>query len=384
MSYLAPYLQGGLAHFLWVVFWFLVVLTVLVFIHELGHYLIARRNGVKIEVFSIGFGPELYGWWDRAGTRWKFSAIPLGGYVKMFGDADPSSGLAINLSQLSVDEREFSFHHKRLGQRAAIVAGGPIANFVFAIVALALLFMTYGQPFTPADVGQVLPGSAAEQGGIHPGDAIASIDGQSIDRFEDVQQIVRPNPSVPLTIVVKRDGEPVTLHVTPSRVEESDRLGRREVGQLGIRGGAPKYVRRDPASAVVRAAGETWNLSATTLEAMWQMVIGRRTTDELGGPLRIAQLSGEVAQGGIVPLIWFMSVLSVNLGLINLFPVPVLDGGHLLFYAAEAIRGRPLGQRAQEYGFRIGLALVLTLMVFATWNDLVHIGILDLVKRFVT
>jgi regulator of sigma E protease len=384
MSYLAPYLQGGLAHFLWVVFWFLVVLTVLVFIHELGHYLIARRNGVKIEVFSIGFGPELYGWWDRAGTRWKFSAIPLGGYVKMFGDADPSSGLAINLSQLSVDEREFSFHHKRLGQRAAIVAGGPIANFVFAIVALALLFMTYGQPFTPADVGQVLPGSAAEQGGIHPGDAIVSIDGQSIDRFEDVQQIVRLNPSVPLTIVVKRDGEPVTLQVTPSRVEESDRLGRREVGQLGIRGGAPKYVRRDPASAVVRAAGETWNLSATTLEAMWQMVIGRRTTDELGGPLRIAQLSGEVAQGGIVPLIWFMSVLSVNLGLINLFPVPVLDGGHLLFYAAEAIRGRPLGQRAQEYGFRIGLALVLTLMVFATWNDLVHIGILDLVKRFVT
>jgi regulator of sigma E protease len=384
MSYLAPYLQGGLAHFLWVVFWFLIVLTVLVFIHELGHYLIARRNGVKIEVFSIGFGPELYGWWDRAGTRWKFSAIPLGGYVKMFGDADPSSGLAINLSQLSVDEREFSFHHKRLGQRAAIVAGGPIANFVFAIVALALLFMTYGQPFTPADVGQVLPGSAAEQGGIHPGDAITSIDGQSIDRFEDVQQIVRLNPSVPLTIVVKRDGEPVTLHVTPSRVEESDRLGRREVGQLGIRGGAPKYVRRDPASAVVRAAGETWNLSATTLEAMWQMVIGRRTTDELGGPLRIAQLSGEVAQGGIVPLIWFMSVLSVNLGLINLFPVPVLDGGHLLFYAAEAIRGRPLGQRAQEYGFRIGLALVLTLMVFATWNDLVHIGILDLVKRFVT
>ena len=384
MSYLAPYLQGGLAHFLWVVFWFLIVLTVLVFIHELGHYLIARRNGVKIEVFSIGFGPELYGWWDRAGTRWKFSAIPLGGYVKMFGDADPSSGLAINLSHLSADEREFSFHHKRLGQRAAIVAGGPIANFVFAIVALALLFMTYGQPFTPADVGQVLPGSAAEQGGIRPGDAIVSIDGQSIDRFEDVQQIVRLNPSVPLTIVVKRDGEAVTLHVTPSRVEESDRLGRREVGQLGIRGGAPKYVRRDPASAVVRAAGETWNLSATTLEAMWQMVIGRRTTDELGGPLRIAQLSGEVAQGGIVPLIWFMSVLSVNLGLINLFPVPVLDGGHLLFYAAEAIRGRPLGQRAQEYGFRIGLALVLTLMVFATWNDLVHIGILDLVKRFVT
>jgi regulator of sigma E protease len=219
---------------------------------------------------------------------------------------------------------------------------------------------------------------------MRPGDAIVSIDGEPIDRFEDVQQIVRLNPAVPLTVVVTRGGEPVTLHVTPSRVEENDRLGRREVGQLGIRGGAPKYVRRNPADAVGRAFGETWNLSATTLEAMWQMVIGRRTTDELGGPLRIAQLSGEVAQNGIVPLIWFMAVLSVNLGLINLFPVPVLDGGHLLFYAAEAVRGKPLGQRAQEYGFRIGLALVLTLMVFATWNDLVHIGILDFVKRFVT
>jgi len=384
MSYLAPYLEGGLIHFLWVAFWFLVVLTVLVFVHELGHYLIARRNGVKIEVFSIGFGPELYGWWDRSGTRWKFSAIPLGGYVKMFGDADPSSGLPINLTKLSAEERELSFHCKRLGQRAAIVAGGPFANFAFAVVALALLFMTYGQPFTPAEVGQVVPGSAAETGGIRTGDTIVSIDGRSIDRFEDVQQIVRLNPAVPLTMMVKRDNDVVTLHVTPSRIEESDRLGRREVGQLGIRGGAPKYVRHDPASAVGRAVSETWNVSVMTLEAMWQMVIGRRATDELGGPLRIAQLSGEVAQGGIVPLIWFMAVLSINLGLINLFPVPVLDGGHLLFYAAEAIRGKPLGQRAQEYGFRIGLALVLTLMVFATWNDLTHFGLVDFVKRFVT
>jgi regulator of sigma E protease len=384
MSYLAPYLHGGLSHFVWIAFWFLVVLTVLVFIHELGHYLIARRNGVKIEIFSIGFGPELYGWWDRSGTRWKFSAIPLGGYVKMFGDADPSSGVPINLTKLSAEEREQSFHCKRLGQRAAIVAGGPLANFAFAIVALALLFMTYGQPFTPAEVGQVVPGSAAEAGGLRTGDTITSIDGRSIDRFEDVQQIVRLNPAVPLAMVVKRDNDVVTLNVTPSRIEESDRLGRREVGQLGIRGGTPKYVRRDPASAVAHAVGETWNVSAMTLQAMWQMVLGRRGTDELGGPLRIAQLSGEVAQGGIVPLIWFMAVLSVNLGLINLFPVPVLDGGHLLFYAAEAIRGKPLGQRAQEYGFRIGLALVLTLMVFATWNDLTHFGLVDFVKRFVT
>jgi regulator of sigma E protease len=374
MSHLVTLFQGGISHVLWIAFGFVVVLTVLVFVHEFGHYFIARRNGVKVEIFSIGFGPELFGWRDRAGTRWKFSTIPLGGYVKMFGDSDASSGLPIaGLDQLSASERDVSFQCKRLDQRAAIVAGGPIANFIFAIVVLALLFMTYGQPFTPAEVGQVTPGSAAEAGGIHPGDAIVSIDQRPIERFEDVQQMVRLNPDVPMTIVVRRDGELATLQVTPSRVEESDRMGRHQIGQLGIRGGGTKYIKLNPASAVTRAVGETWNLSVTTLEALWQMVIGTRSADELGGPLRIAQLSGEVIQLGIGPLLWLMAVLSVNLGLINLFPVPVLDGGHLLFYAAEAIRGKPLGQRAQEYGFRLGLALVLTLMVFATWNDLANI-----------
>src|SRR5256885_12905909 len=199
--------------------WFVVILTVLVFVHEFGHYIIARRNGVRIEVFSIGFGPEIFGWWDRAGTRWKFSAIPLGGYVKMFGDSDASSGLPIaGLGQLTAAEREVSFHCKRLGQRAAIVAGGPAANFLFAIVVLALLFMTYGQPFTPAEVGQVLPGSAAEAGGIRPGDSIVSIDGHSLDRFEDVQQGVRFNPNVMMTMGVSRSWELTTLHVTPGSV----------------------------------------------------------------------------------------------------------------------------------------------------------------------
>jgi regulator of sigma E protease len=374
MSYLAPLLHGNLFHLLWVAFWFLIVLTVLVFVHELGHYLIARRNGVRIETFSIGFGPELFGWYDRAGTRWKFSAVPLGGYVKMFGDADPSSGLALpGLSRLSPAELEVSFHGKRLGQRAAIVAGGPIANFVFAIVVLALLFATYGQPFTPADVGQVQPNSAAEQAGIKPGDKIVSLDDRPIERFEDVQQIVRLNPGVTMSIVVQRAGQPVTLTVTPSRIQQTDRFGdRHEIGLLGIGRSGVEYMRRDPLTAIARAVSETWNLSTATLEAMWQIIIGTRNSDELGGPLRIAQMSGEVAQSGAVPLLWFMAVLSINLGLINLFPVPVLDGGHLLFYAAEAIRGRPLGQRAQEYGFRIGLAMVLTLMVFATWNDIVH------------
>jgi len=373
MRFLAPLLHEDPAHVAWMVLGFLIVLTVLVFVHEFGHYWIARRNGVKIEVFSIGFGPELFGWWDRAGTRWKLSALPLGGYVKMFGDSDVTSGLPLATGvQLTAAEREVSFHCKRLGQRAAIVAGGPLANFLFAIVALALLFMTYGEPFTPAQVGEVMPNSAAAAAGIQAGDTILSIDGRPIERFEDVQQLVRLNPDVPMAVRVTRDGAEVALQVTPSRIVEKDRLGSHQIGQLGIRGGSTRYVKRDPPDAVLRAVKETWGLSATTLQAMWQMVIGTRSTDELGGPLKIAQLSGEVIQLGFGPLLWFMAVLSINLGLINLFPVPVLDGGHLLFYAAEAIRGKPLGQRAQEYGFRVGLALVLTLMVFATWNDVFH------------
>jgi regulator of sigma E protease len=365
---------------------FLFVLTVLVFVHEFGHYFVARRNGVRVDVFSIGFGPELFGWYNRAGTRWKVSAIPLGGYVKMFGDNDASSGLpAAGLARMSAAERDVSFHHKRLGQRAAIVAAGPAANFIFAVVVLAALFMTFGQPFTPAQVGQVQRGSAAEHAGIKAGDVIVSINGDAVRSFEDVQQDVRLNPGVPMTIVVKRGGNDVGVQATPAKSELTDRFGNHyEVGLLGIAHNGIDYVRRDPATAVIQAGEQTWDLSASTLKAMWQIVIGTRGTDELGGPLRIAQMSGDVAQGGVVAVVWFMAVLSINLGLINLFPVPVLDGGHLLFYAAEALRGKPLGQRAQEYGFRIGLALVLTLMVFATWNDLVHLRIVEFVKGLVT
>ena len=377
------FLSGGISY----VVPFLVVLTVLVFVHELGHYLVARWNKVRIETFSIGFGPELFGWTDRVGTRWKVSAIPLGGYVKMFGDADPAS-MAVpeeEIAQMTDAEKAVSFHHKRLMQRAAVVVAGPAANFVFTLVALALLFATVGQPFTPPQVGKIQAGSAADAGGLKAGDTIARIDGSAIHRFEDIQQAVRLDDGQPLAITVQRDGKDLTLSITPRVTTVTDRFGyAHRFPVLGIERQGVTYVRRNPADAVWRAGQETGNLVTGTLKAVWQMIIGARPADEIGGPLRIAQMSGEVAQGGVVALLWFMAVLSVNLGLINLFPIPVLDGGHLLFYFAEALRGRPLGARAQEYGFRLGLALVLTLMIFATWNDLVHIGVLKFLKGFGT
>ncbi len=365
---------------------FLIVLTVLVFVHELGHYLVARWNGVRIDVFSIGFGPEIFGWTDRVGTRWKFSAVPLGGYVKMFGDADPASQPSSeSLEQMSDAEKAVSFHHKRLMQRAAVVVAGPAANFLFAVVALGLLFATFGEPFTPPEIGQIQPGSAAEAGGLKAGDTIVAIDGHAIDRFEEVQRDVRLNTGTPMNIEVRRGDGTVSLSITPRVTTITDRFGNQHAfGLLGIERNGVNYLRRNPAEALWRATAETANLTTGTLTAVWQMVIGARPADEIGGPLRIAQMSGEVAQGGVVAMIWFMAVLSVNLGLINLFPVPILDGGHLLFYVAEAVRGRPLGQRAQEYGFRLGLALVLTLMVFATWNDLVHLRVIDFLKGLVS
>jgi regulator of sigma E protease len=293
----------------------------------------------------------------------------------------PGSGLPM----MSPEEREVSFHYKRVGQRAAIVAAGPIANFVFAVAVLAGIFIFVGQPFTPPEVGQVQAGSAAERAGMQPGDLIVSIDGKKVERFEDVRQAVSLNTGVPMHMLVRRGGQEQALTVTPQIVEQTDRFGNKHRGGLlGISRNGINYVRYDPLTAAWRAGLETWNLSAGTMSALWEMIIGARPTDELGGPLRIAQMSGEVGQGGMVARLWFMAVLSINLGLINLFPIPVLDGGHLVFYAAEAIRRKPVGQRAQEYGFRIGLALVLTLMVFATWNDLVNIGIVKFFVGLVT
>lgn len=364
---------------------FLGLLTALVFIHEFGHYYVARRNGVRIEVFSIGFGPEIFGWYDKSGTRWKLSAIPLGGYVKMFGDSDATSVMGDQFRPMTEAERAVSFHHKRLGQRAAIVSAGPIANFIFAITVFTGIFATVGQPYAPPVIGDIEPKSAAEEGGLKAGDRFLSIDGSGVSRFEELQQAVLLNTGKPMTFVVSRDGRELTVTVTPHLTETTDRFGNaHRMPLLGVKRYGIDYVRLSPPKAFTHAIQETWDLSAGALTALGQIISGSRSSDELSGPLGIAKMSGEVAEGGLVSILGFAALISVNLGLINLFPVPVLDGGHLLFYAAEALRGRPLGQRAQEYGFRVGLALVLMLMVLATWNDLVHLKVIQFFKGLIT
>lgn len=349
---------------------FLIVLTVLVFFHELGHYLVARFNKVRVEVFSVGFGPELFGWTDKAGTRWKFSVVPLGGYVKMFGEA--ATGDADG--SLTPEERAVSFQHKSVGQRSAIVFAGPAANFLLAIMIFAALFAIVGQPFTSPEIGKVQPDSAAAQAGLEEGDVFVSIDGRTIDRFEDVQQVVLLNAGDPLHIVVKRADEKVEVTATPQFVERTDSSGKvHRIGILGVTSKGRAYVRHGPIEAIGRAAQETGRLTLGTLQALGQVISGRRDTKELGGPIKIAQLSHDFAQVSPDSLIWLMALLSINLGLLNLFPVPMLDGGHLLFYGVEAILGRPLNERAQEFGLRIGLALVICLMVFVTVNDLINL-----------
>ena len=353
---------------------FVFILSVIVFIHEMGHYLIARYCGVRIDVFSIGFGPEIYGWNDSTGTRWKISLLPLGGYVKMFGDADASSKPGEDVVEMSPEDKEISFHHKRLGQRTAIVLGGPAANFVLAAFILAIMFATVGQRITPALISIVQPDGAAAEAGMIPGDRITAIDDTAIDRFEMVQRIVRGSVGEPLLFTVERDGAVVRMEIVPRLVDVIDGFGNKQkYGQIGVGRKGVEFVRHDPLTAVWAAVEETASLTMATLDALGQIISGSRGTEELGGPFRIAQVSGQVAEDGLVTVFWFMAVLSINLGLINLFPVPMLDGGHLLFFVYEAIRGKPLGERAQEYGFRIGLAMVLSLMIFATWNDLVNI-----------
>jgi regulator of sigma E protease len=347
---------------------FVVVLGVLVFIHELGHYLAARWRGIHVERFAVGFGRPIASWEDRRGTEWRIGWIPLGGYVKLHGqetaaDATPEQQAAWRSGE--------TFHDKPVRDRAIVVAAGPAANFVLAAVLFALVYVTVGVPRSTTAIGQVVENSAAARAGLLPGDQIVALDGQPIARFDQVQRHIQPRPGQEVQVTILREGRERTLRATPDARANGDR----SVGVLGIGAGPAQFERLDPFSALWAGTVQTWDVSAQTLVAVGQMLTGSRGTEDLGGPLGIGKIAGEAAKLGFASLLTFMAVLSVNLALINLFPIPVLDGGHLVFYAAEAIRGRPLPAKAQEIGFRAGFALLITLFLFATWNDLANLGV---------
>jgi regulator of sigma E protease len=359
---------------------FLFVLSLVVFFHELGHFLVARWCGVRVLVFSIGFGPEIVGFNDRHGTRWKISAIPLGGFVKFFGDENAASVPdSARLAVMDADERAHSFMFQPVAKRAAIVVAGPLANFLLAIVIFAGVFMLYGKQTMSARVDSVQADSAAAEAGFKAGDVVVAINGRPIENFTEMQRIVGSSAGEMLAVTVDRDGSQLVLNAKPALKEVKDNFGNvQRVGILGIsRSMAPEDLKLHPVAppqAVVLAVQETWSVIERTLGYIGGVIAGREAANQLGGPIRIAQMSGQVASFGFVPLIQLAAVLSVSIGLLNLFPIPLLDGGHLLFYLIEGVRGRPLSERAQEVGFRIGLAIVLMLMIFATFNDIVHLA----------
>jgi regulator of sigma E protease len=357
---------------------FLFVLSMVVFFHELGHFLVARWCGVQILVFSIGFGPEIVGFNDRYGTRWKISAIPLGGFVKFFGDENVASAPGQSQADMDADQRARTFMFQPVLKRIAIVVAGPAANFVLAVIIFACVFALYGKQTMSARVDTVQPGSAAAVAGFQPGDLVVAIDGHAVDSFSDMQRTVSTSAGETLSVTVEHDGVQRVLKATPALKEVKDNFGNvQRIGILGItRSMAAEDLKLHPVAppqAVWMSLQETWSVIDRTLNYIVGVLSGREAASQLGGPIRIAQMSGQVASFGFIPLIQLAAVLSVSIGLLNLFPIPLLDGGHLLFYVIEGVRGRPLSERAQEVGFRIGLAIVLMLMIFATFNDIVHL-----------
>ncbi|MBA3516771.1 MAG: RIP metalloprotease RseP [Rhizobiales bacterium] len=355
----------------------LIVLTVVVFVHEMGHFLIARWCGIRVAAFSIGFGRELAGFTDRRGTRWKLSAIPLGGYVRFEGDENAASFPdPETLARTPPAERRGLFHFAPVWKRAAVVAAGPVANFILAILVFAAVFTLLGRPHILPVAETVISGSAAERAGLRPGDRILAVDGSEIDSFSELQSIVMLSADDPLEVVVDRGGERVLLTATPERQEKPDGLGgTHRTGVLGITAGEVDFRKDAPLPALRQGVSETYLIIDRTLTFIGRLVRGRESAEQLSGPIGVGKVAGVVASSGGLPgLIYLTAVLSVSIGLFNLFPVPMLDGGHLVFYAIEALRGRPLSPRLQDLGFRVGFALVIMLFIFVTFNDIVNLS----------
>ena len=363
---------------------FLAALGPLVFIHEYGHYIVGRWFGVGAETFSIGFGREIAGWTDQRGTRWKVGWLPLGGYVRFTGDMDPAS-MGKDLDKLEPSLRARSFHAKPVWQRFLVVLAGPVANFLLAIAIFAGFFAVYGVPSTPAVVETVVEGTAAQRAGLQKGDRIVAMAGRDVDSFRQLKSIAVLRPGETVSLEVQRAGTLLVKQVTLGVTQEADRFGQTyRIGQLGV---VPVQGRRYEQVSALRlipeAAAYTIEITRTTMDGLWQIITGRRPVTDMGGPLKMAQIAGQQAAMGPVEFIHIIALFSINLGFINLLPVPMLDGGHLVLYTVEAVRRRPLGERAQEWMFRGGFAALLTLIFFTTVNDLGSFGLWDRLSRLI-
>ncbi len=363
---------------------FLAVLGPLVFVHEYGHYIVGRWCGVKADTFSIGFGRKILGWTDKRGTEWKIGWLPLGGYVQFAGDRDAISQPDAEWQQLPADQKSHTFPAQPVWKRALIVLAGPVTNFLFAILIFAAFNMTYGVATVPPVIGGVQAGSAAEAAGLRIGDRITGINGQSVDSFGDIPKIVAYDLGRPANLDIARGEQRLAITLRPRVTTETDGFGNKaEVAIIGIQSGALTYARVGPLEAVRASAGQTWNIVQLTGKILGQFATGQRSVKEMGGPIKIAKQSGEQATLGVAALIFFIAFVSINLGFINLLPLPMLDGGHLAFYAYEAIRRRPAPPQAQEWAFRFGFAAIVTLMLVVTFNDLGSIGVWDRIARLI-
>jgi len=364
----------SLFHYAWS---FALVISVIVFIHEGGHFIAARLCGVKVETFALGFGYELFGFTDRRGTRWKFAALPLGGYVKMYGDATAASNPDTDmLAQMTAEQKTYSLHHQPLWKKSIIVAAGPLANFLLTIVVFTYFIFTVGLSSTEPVVGEVMPNTPAATAGLQAGDRITQIDSTPIATFNDIPETIATNLYTPVTLQVVRGTSKLSLILTPIAFAEKDPTGNMQTHPLlGIRSQKLTYKNVGLPMALAAAVGKTYDMCATTLHFLGQIVTGHRSLTQMKSPLGIAKLSGDVTNQGatlnetLLTLLWFIAFLSANVGLTNLLPIPVLDGGHLVFYALEALRGRPLAERFKEYSFRAGFAFIAMIMAFTFYND---------------